>query len=102
MYTGKIAAETAVDAISWGNVSKEVLGIYDTTWRTSPFGQSLYRNWQIKEYFITLSDKKLNALVQSAATLDLENFSTLNIIKELMKRNPWLIPELAMLKLGLG
>lgn len=102
MYTGKLAAETAVNAISRGNVSKEVLGNYDTMWRTSPFGKSLYRNWQIKEYIITLSDKKLNALVQSAATLDLENFSILNLIKELMKRNPRLIPELATLRLGLG
>ena len=95
MYTGKLAAETAVKAISLGDVSKKVLMDYDTGWRNSSFGRHLARNWQIRKYFISLSDEKMNVLIQSTAKVDLENFSTLKLIKEIMKRNPALVAELA-------
>jgi hypothetical protein len=36
----------------------------------------------------------MNALIQSTAKMDLENFSTLKLIKEIMKRNPALVAEL--------
>ena len=92
---GKLAAETAVKAISLGDVSKKVLMDYDTGWRNSSFGKHLARSWQIRKYFISLSDEKMNTLIQSAAQMDLENFSTLKLIKEIMKRNPALVAELA-------
>jgi digeranylgeranylglycerophospholipid reductase len=95
MFTGKLAAETAVKAISLGDVSKKALMDYDTGWRNSSFGKHLARNWQIRKYFISLSDEKMNALIQSTAQMDLENFSTLKLIKEIMKRNPALVAELA-------
>jgi len=102
MFTGKLAAETAALAISKGDCSKNALMPYDKGWRHSPMGKTIARNWQIKEYLIKLPDEKLNAIIHSAATLKMKEFSTLSLIKELMKRNPKLVMELAALKASLG
>ena len=64
-------------------------------------GKAIARNYQIKEYLITLSDEKLNALIQSASQMNLKEFSTLALIKEMIKRNPRLITELAALRASL-
>ncbi len=64
-------------------------------------GQTIARNYQIKEYLIKLPDEKLNAIIQSASKMNLKEFSTLSLIKELMKRNPRLVVELAALKASL-
>jgi 2,3-di-O-geranylgeranylglyceryl phosphate reductase (EC 1.3.99.-) len=98
MYTGKLAAEVAVDCISAGDCSATALQRYDDTWRASRMGKSLERNYKIKEFFITLSDKKLNALVQSISKINLKEFSTLSLVKELIKRNPRLLVDLKALK----
>ena len=50
--------------------------------------------YHIKEYLVKLSDEKLNAIIHSAKCLDMKDFSTLTLVKELMKRNPKLIAEL--------
>jgi len=102
MFTGRLAAGTAAAAISKGDCSKAALMPYDTAWRDSPMGKTIARNWQIKEYLIKLPDEKLNAIIQSAASLNLKEFSTLSLIRELMKRNPKLVVELAALKASLG
>ncbi|OPX73027.1 MAG: Digeranylgeranylglycerophospholipid reductase [Methanoregulaceae archaeon PtaB.Bin152] len=102
MFTGKLAAERAVSAISDGNTGKRALMPYDAAWRNSHMGKTIARNWQIKEYLIKLPDEKLNAIIHSAATLKMKEFSTLSLIKELMKRNPRLVMELAALKASLG
>lgn len=102
MFTGKLAAETAASAISRGDCSKNTLMPYDKGWRNSHMGKAIARNWQIKEYLIKLPDEKLNAIIHSAATLKMKEFSTLSLIKELMKRNPKLVMELAALKASLG
>jgi len=101
MFTGKLAAEVAEKAISKGDFSKEKLMPYDEGWRNSKMGQTIARNYQIKEYLIKLSDEKLNAIIQSASKMNLKDFSTLSLIKELMKRNPRLVVELAALKASL-
>ncbi|MCU0632022.1 MAG: NAD(P)/FAD-dependent oxidoreductase [Methanolinea sp.] len=102
MFTGRLAALTAKAAIARNDCSKAALMPYDAEWRHSPMGKAIARNWQIKEYLIKLSDEKLNAIVHSAASLNMKEFSTLNLIRELMKRNPKLVVELAALKASLG
>ena len=47
---------------------------------------------------INLTDAKLNAIIQTATSINLKEFSTLQLAKELIKRNPKLILELAVLK----
>jgi digeranylgeranylglycerophospholipid reductase len=101
MFTGRLAVEVAEKAITAGDFSKASLMPYDVGWRNSKMGQTIARNYQIKEYLIKLTDEKLNAIIQSASKMNLKEFSTLSLIKELMKRNPRLVVELAALKASL-
>lgn len=97
MYTGKLAAQVAADCIGKGDVSKKALMKYDKEWRESKMGKSIERNYNIKEYLIKQPDEKLNEIIHSVSNLDLEEFSTLNLIKEIIKVNPKLMLELGAL-----
>ena len=57
--------------------------------------ESIFPELADQKYFISLSDEKMNPLIQSTAKMDLEKFDTLKLIKEIMKRNPALVAELA-------
>ncbi|MBP2132117.1 digeranylgeranylglycerophospholipid reductase [Methanomicrobium sp. W14] len=94
MYTGELAAKVAVDSISGEDYSRDSLGKYDSLWRSSPMGKSLEQNYLMKEYFVTLSDEKLNRLIHSASKIALKDFSVIQLVKELVLRNPELIIEL--------
>lgn len=98
MITGKMAAEVAAKAIAAGDTSKAALMPYDEAWRTSKMGQALERNYRIKEYFITLSDEKMNILARSIAGINFSKITVMALIKELVTRNPKLILELKHLK----
>jgi len=97
MYTGKLAAEVAANGIEKGDLSKKALMVYDQEWRASKMGKSIERNYHIKEYLIKQPDEKLNAIIHSVSKLDLKEFSTLTLIKELLKANPRLLVELGAL-----
>ncbi len=97
MFTGKLAAEVAADCIAKGDLSKKALMAYDREWRDSKMGKSIERNYHIKEYLIKQPDEKLNAIIHSVSKLDLREFSTLTLIKELLKVNPKLLVELGAL-----
>ena len=102
MFTGKLAAEVAAQCIATGDCSAAALQPYDQGWRTSRMGKAIERNYKIKEFFITLSDEKLNALVRSISRINLREFSTLTLIRELITRNPRLLMDLKALKDSLG
>jgi digeranylgeranylglycerophospholipid reductase len=88
LYTGKIAAEVGVDALAKGDISKKNLMKYDETWRASYLGKALERNYQIKEVFVKLSDDDLNAIIHSVAKMNLSEFNTLSLIKNIITANP--------------
>ncbi|HUK37782.1 MAG TPA: NAD(P)/FAD-dependent oxidoreductase [Methanomicrobiales archaeon] len=94
MHTGRLAAGVASESISDGNCSSAALMAYDQAWRHAKLGKTLERNWRIKEYFITLSDEKLNAIVHSMSRMNLAEFSVFNLVKELISHNPRLLLEL--------
>jgi digeranylgeranylglycerophospholipid reductase len=71
---------------------------YDKQWRASDMGKTIERNYHIKEYMIGLTDAKLNAIIQTATCINLKEFSTLQLVKELIKRDPKLLFELVILK----
>ena len=98
MFTGRLAGQTAADAIARGDVSANALMPYDQGWRGSKLGKSIERNYKVKEYFLTLSDDKLNRLVHSISRVDLTKFSTLELIKELLRHDPSLLLELRALR----
>ena len=97
MFTGQLAANVAVDCITRGDVSEKALMHYDNIWRASKMGKSIERNYHIKEYLIKQPDEKLNAIIHSVSKLDLKEFSTLSLIKELLRANPKLLVELGAL-----
>ena len=101
MFTGKLAAETAAACIAKGDTSKKALMAYDKAWRASPMGKTIERNYHIKEYMIKQSDEKMNAIIHSVSKLDLKEFSTLSLVKELLKANPKLLVELGTLAASL-
>ena len=98
MFTGRLAARVASECISAGDCSKAALIPYDAEWRASRMGKFLERNYKVKEFFITLDDKKLNTLADSIASVGFEELSVSALIKELIKRNPKMLFELKALK----
>ena len=97
MYTGKLAAEVAAECIGTCDVSKTALMKYDKTWRASKMGKAIKRNYHIKEYLIRQPDKKLNEIIHSVSKLNLSDFTTLSLIKEIIRVNPKLMLELGTL-----
>ena len=101
MYTGKLAAEVAADCISKGDTSKKALMTYDVTWRSSKMGKAIERNYHIKEYLIKQPDEKLNEIIHSVSKMNLKEFSTISLIKEIIRVNPKLVLELGALAASL-
>ncbi|GAB7015914.1 NAD(P)/FAD-dependent oxidoreductase [Methanogenium cariaci] len=97
MYTGRLAAEVATAAIRQEDCSKACLMSYDTTWRNAALGRELARNYRMKEFFITLDDEVLNAVLNSVKNLQVTEFSVLQIIREIVKLHPDVRKELTSL-----
>jgi digeranylgeranylglycerophospholipid reductase len=97
MYTGRLAAQVAADCIGKGDISKKALMAYDRAWRSSKMGKAIGRNYHIKEYLIRQPDEKLNEIIHSVSKLNLKEFTTLTLIKELIRINPKLVLELGAL-----
>jgi digeranylgeranylglycerophospholipid reductase len=101
MFTGRLAAEVAAECIGKGDVSGKALMAYDKAWRASKMGKAIERNYHIKEYLIKQPDEKLNDIIHSVSKLNLKEFSTLTLIKEIIRVNPKLVLELGTLAASL-
>jgi digeranylgeranylglycerophospholipid reductase len=101
MYTGRLAAEVAAECIEKHDVSKKALMKYDKAWRASKMGKTNERNYHIKEYLIKQPDTKLNEIIHSVSNINLKEFSTLNLIKEIIRVNPKLVLEMGALAASL-
>lgn len=101
MFTGRLAAEVAAGCISTGDCSKKALMAYDAGWRASKMGKGIARNYHIKEFLIRQPDEKLNDIIHSVARINLKEFSTLSLVKEITKANPKLLLELGALAASL-
>jgi digeranylgeranylglycerophospholipid reductase len=60
-------------------------------------GKAIERNYHIKEYLIKQPDEKLNDIIHSVSNLNLKEFSTLSLIKEIIRANPKLMLDLGAL-----
>lgn len=89
---GKIAGETAAQAIKEGDVSKTLLNKYEKGWRDAMEGR-LYRNWIAKEKLAELSDDTLNKLIDAISTYKVETISTLEILRAVQSKYPELVKE---------
>jgi len=101
MYTGRLAAEVAAVCIEKGDLSKKALMKYDKEWRASSVGKTIERNYHIKEYLIKQPDTKLNDIIHSVSNINMKEFSTMNLIKEIIRANPKLVLELGALAASL-
>ncbi|MFA7304793.1 MAG: NAD(P)/FAD-dependent oxidoreductase, partial [Methanoregula sp.] len=99
--TGRLAANVAADCIAKGDLTKSALMAYDKSWRESRMGKTIERNYLIKEYLIKLPDEKLNAIIHSVSKMNLKEFSTISLIKEIIRVNPKLLVELGVLAASL-
>jgi digeranylgeranylglycerophospholipid reductase len=75
--------------------------VYDKTWRASKMGKAIERNYHIKEYLIKQPDTKLNEIIHSVSKMNLKEFSTISLIKEIIRVNPKLMLELGALAASL-
>ena len=101
MYTGRLAAEVAAFCIEKRDLSKKALMQYDKAWRESKMGKGIERNYHIKEYLIKLPDTKLNEIIHSVSNINMKEFTTMNLIKEIIRVNPKLMLELGALAASL-
>ena len=74
---------------------------YDKNWRASKMGKAIERNYHIKEYLIKQPDTKLNEIIHSVSKMNLKEFSTISLIKEIIRVNPKLMLELGALAASL-
>ena len=67
---------------------------YDAGWRQAKMGKTLERNYKVKEYFVTLSDEKMNTLARSIEGINFSEFTVMALLTEIIKRNPKMLLEL--------
>ena len=64
-------------------------------------GKAIERNYHIKEYLIKQPDTKFNEIIHSVSKINMKEFSTINLIKEIIRVNPKLVLELGALAASL-
>ena len=98
MHAGEIAGDVIEKAVQERNYSKERLMEYESRWRAA-FGKRLEKGFKAKEFLFRLSDEDLNTLAHSLAGAKIEEMSTTALLKELVKRNPKTLLDLAKMLL---
>jgi digeranylgeranylglycerophospholipid reductase len=90
MTAGVIAGEVAADAISRGDVKRASLRDYEDRWK-EPNGNKLQRHYDLKEFFIRLTDEDINNLLHSLTNEDTVKMDLRDMLKSLLKLNPKLL-----------
>jgi len=93
---GKIAGETIGNSVEIQCFDKETLMSYEKKWKES-FGTKLIRDYIVKEIMLDFDDKTLDMLADSLKNYKFEEFSTLSLIKALVKKHPTLLMRLTPL-----
>ncbi|UCE74679.1 MAG: NAD(P)/FAD-dependent oxidoreductase [Methanomassiliicoccales archaeon] len=91
---GKIAGEVIGEAQKAQDFSCEFLNKYEKRWRKR-LEDSLYLNYLTREKLVSTSNETINKIVRSLAEVQIEQLSTLEIIKVISKKHPELIEELS-------
>jgi digeranylgeranylglycerophospholipid reductase len=90
MKAGIIAGEVAAKAIAADNVRMAGLQEYEDRWRDD-FGKVIARSFQFKEFFVKLTDKDLNQLIDSLAKEDISKMDLPGMLRVLFRLNPKLL-----------
>jgi digeranylgeranylglycerophospholipid reductase len=79
-HCGRLAGETAADAIKNGNTSAEFLKTYEKRWKKE-FGGDLKQSLKYRKIMDQLSDADMNILATFLRDQDLESISKLSMLK---------------------
>jgi digeranylgeranylglycerophospholipid reductase len=90
MQAGIIAGEVAAKAISAGDVRRAALKEYEDRWRED-IGKTIARSFQLKEFFVKLTDEDLNQLIGSLAKEDITKMDLPGMLRVLFRLNPKLL-----------
>jgi len=90
MTAGVIAGEVAAEALSAGDLSKDGLKAYEDRWRAS-IGIHIARSFELKEFFVKLTDDDLNRLMHSMKDQDISKMNLMGMLRVLVKLNPKLL-----------
>ena len=96
MQAGIIAGEVASKALASGNVRRAGLKEYEDRWRED-IGRHIARGFELKEFFVKLTDKELNQLFGSLAKEDISKMDLPGMLRVLFRLNPKLLWELRSL-----
>ena len=94
MFSGKLAAQTAVSAVKNGDTSKKALTAYDKAWRESTMGKDLACSYAVKEILLRMNDETLTAVFHSMQNCKIEHISVQNLVRAILKENPQFAKEL--------
>lgn len=89
----RIAGEVLGEAFHAKDYSAEFLKKYEKRWR-SRMEDSLFMNWVAREKLVTMSNDVINKIVKTLAEVQIEQLSTIEIIKVIGEKHPELIEEL--------
>ncbi len=93
MYSGKFAAEAAVEGIRNGDVSETVLAAYTKRWNNK-FGKHLKNICRIRNCIIKFSDETLDKYTETLAKIPCEQITMAKIFQTLLRHQPRLLLEL--------
>ena len=88
---GKIAGETAGEAIESGDISH--IQTYEKRWRAK-MEDALYRDWMAKNTLVKLSDSEFDDLISSLSEANIDRLSMYEILEVVKEKNPKLVDEL--------
>ena len=99
MYSGKFAAEAAVEAIRNDNVSEEVLSAYPKRW-DSEIGKHFKHICRIRDGVLKFTDETLDRYAEVLSELPSENITLGKIFQTVLMNQPSLLLELRHLILA--
>ncbi len=99
MYSGKFAAEAAVEAIRNDNVSEEVLSAYPKRWN-SEIGKHFKHICRIRDGVLKFTDETLDGYAEVLSKLPSENITLGKIFQTVLMNQPSLLLELRHLILA--
>ncbi|MCX6674139.1 MAG: NAD(P)/FAD-dependent oxidoreductase, partial [Methanothrix sp.] len=90
MQAGIIAGEVAAKALAAGNVRRAGLQEYEDRWRED-IGKTIAKSFELKEFFVKLTDNDMNQLIGSLAKEDITKLDLPGMLRVLFRLNPKLL-----------
>lgn len=94
MIAGKIAGETAAEALRKGDYSKKAFKSYPQRWEKA-LGSKHRFMYSIKEKILYASDERLNKIAALCKDVPQEKLSLTELFKQVIKGDPKLVAEMA-------